>query len=36
MAIEYLITDLSREHAKYDVVSTKEEEKISIPLIHPP
>jgi len=35
-AIEYSITDLSREHAKSNVVSAKEEEKISILLYHPP
>ena len=33
---EYSITDLSREHAEYDVVSTNEEEEISIPLYHLP
>ncbi|KAG7529420.1 hypothetical protein ISN44_Un141g000040 [Arabidopsis suecica] len=35
-AIEYSITNLSREHSKSDVVSAKEEEKISILLYHPP
>jgi len=35
-AIEYSITNISREHAKSDVVSAKEEEKISILLYHPP
>ncbi|KAG7636085.1 hypothetical protein ISN45_At02g006800 [Arabidopsis thaliana x Arabidopsis arenosa] len=34
--IEYSITDLSREHAEFDVVSTKEGEETSILLYHPP
>jgi hypothetical protein len=35
-AIEYSITDLSREHAEFDVVSTKEAEETSTLLYHPP
>ena len=34
-AIEYSTTDLSREHAEYNVVSNMEEEETSIPLYHP-
>jgi len=35
-AIEYSIIDLSREHAEFDVVSTKEGEETSILLYHHP
>ena len=35
-AIEYSIINLSREHAKSNVASAKEEQKISILLYHPP
>ena len=34
--IEYSITDLSREHAEFDVVSTQEGEETSILLYYPP